>query len=317
MSFSSQVKEELTSLALGKSCCQLSELAALTQTSGSLSFAGGGRFSITYRVEGAALAKRVFLLLRRVTGGSPRFHTVQYARLGGQRSYVVRLDETDTRRLMTALHMLELDENGAERLRYAVPRHPLTRQCCRRAYLRGAYLGAGTMNNPERGYHLEWVAANQNLKTSLTRVLEKIDLHPHSYQRRGAEVLYLKSAQQVADVLAMMGAHRAVLALENTRVTHQTRLQATRASNCDEHNSERQLTAAQAQLEAIRLLEEAGRLEALPEEVRAVAEARRAHPEEPLAALGQAMDPPLGKSGVNHRMRRLMEAAKLLQEGIP
>ena len=314
MSFSSTAKEELIRLPLGKSCCILSELSALTQTSGSLAFRGAGRIQVTYRVENAALARRIFLLLRTQLNIVAKLHCVQHARLGGRRSCVLTLGDKDSQRLLIALHMMEQDEDGGITLRRTTPRHPMTRQCCRRAFLRGAFLGAGSITSPDKSYHFEIVAGEEHLRKTLCRLLEKADLPVHTFQRKGQTVVYLKSAQQIADVLALMGASASVLELENIRITRQMRAGANRASNCDEHNSEKMLNAADRQIEAIKLISIQRGLFTLPPGLREMARLRLEHPSLSLTELGQLMEPPVGKSGVNHRMRRIMDVAKEIEQ---
>ena len=158
MSFSSLTKEELIRLPLSKSCCVMSELSALVQTSGSLQLRGGGRVRVAFRVENAGLARRIFQLLRAGLDLTPRLHFVQHTRLGGRRTCVLTLDDGDAQKLLLSLHMMEQDEGGGVTLRRTAPRHPMTRQCCRRAFLRGAFLGAGTMSAPEKDYHFELIA---------------------------------------------------------------------------------------------------------------------------------------------------------------
>lgn len=316
MSFSSKVKEELIRLPLGKSCCSLSELSALTQTSGSLALRGAGRVQVTYRVESAALARRIFLLLRTRLDIVAKLHYVQNARLGGRRSCVLTLGDQDSQRLLLALHMMEQDEDGTLSLRRTVPRHPMTRQCCRRAFLRGAFLGAGSMTSPEKGYHFEWVADDDGLMKTITRLLEKSDLPAHTFQRKGRQVVYLKGAQQIADALALMGASASVLEMENIRITKQMRADANRASNCDEHNSEKMLNAAEKQIEAIKLISIQRGLFTLPPGLQEMARLRLEHTSLSLTELGQMMTPPVGKSGVNHRMRRLMEVAREIESNL-
>lgn len=313
MSFSSQTKEELIRLPLGKSCCTLSELSALTQTTGSLSFRGGGRVRVTWRVESAALARRIFLLLRSRLNITPTLHFVQQARLGGQRTCVLTLEDQDAQKLLLALHMMEQDEDGTISLRRTVPRHPMTRQCCRRAFLRGAFLGAGTMTSPEKGYHFEWIANEINLRQTLGKLLEKSELPFHEHERKGTNVVYLKGAQQIADVLALMGASGAMLQLENIRIQKQMRGDANRASNCDEHNAERMLNASEQQVEAIRRISLSRGLYTLPPALEQIARLRLEHTHMSLTELGQMMNPPVGKSGVNHRMRRLMAIAEEIE----
>ena len=312
-SFSAGVKEELIRLPMGKACCMLSEISALTQTSGHLSFRGGGWISVSYRLDNAGTARRLFQLLKKRLGVAPKLHFVQTRQLGGRRSCVLTLGTEDTRVLLNALHMAEEDENGMLHMKHTVPRHPMTRQCCRRAFLRGAFLGAGTMTNPEKGYHFEW-KADDRLAETLEKLLEKCELPYHSYMRKGQRIIYLKDAQQVSDMLAIMGAGSSVLEMENIRIHKQLRAAATRAANCDEHNSEKMLDAGQKQAEAIRRISLARGLFTLPPALREVARLRVENPDMSLQELGEMMDPPVGKSGVNHRLRRLMEIARQVEE---
>ena len=311
-SFSAGVKEELNRLPLGKPCCMLSEISALTQTSGHLAFRGGGWISVSYRLDNAGTARRLFQLLKKRLNAAPKLHFVQTRQLGGRRSCVLTLGTEDTRTLLDALHMAETDEDGQIHLKRTVPRHPMTRQCCRRAFLRGTFLGAGTLTNPEKSYHFEWKAEDERLADTLEKLLEKCELPYQSYLRKGQRVVYLKDAQQISDILAVMGAGSAVLEMENIRINKQLRAAATRASNCDEHNSEKMLDAGQKQAEAIRRISIARGLFTLPPALREVARLRVENPDMSLKELGDMMDPPVGKSGVNHRLRRLMEIAEQL-----
>lgn len=317
MSFSSTVKDELIHLPLGKSCCILSELSALTQTSGSLALRGLGRVQVTYRVENAALARRIFLLLRTQLNITAKLHFVQHTRLGGRRTCVLTLGDQDSQTLLIALHMMEQDEEGHISFKRTAPRHPMTRQCCRKAFLRGAFLGCGSMNHPEKSYHFEWAAEDQSLRNTLAKLLDKCDLPVHEHLRKGQHVMYLKGAQQIADMLALMGASQAVLDMENIRIKKQMRANVNRAANCDEHNFERIADAAVEQIEAIKLISIQRGLFTLPPGLQEIARLRLEHVSLSLTELGQMLDPPVGKSGVNHRMRRLMDIAKDIRATLP
>jgi len=314
-SFSARVKAELIRLPAGKPCCMLSEISALTMTSGHLAFRGGGWLSVSWRLEDAGCARRLFLLLKKRLSVNPSLHFTQTSRLGGRRTCVLTLSGEEARTLLDALHMTETDEEGQVHLKRTVPRHPLTRQCCRRAFLRGAFLGAGTVTHPEKGYHFEWKADDDHLPGILEKLLEKCSLPFHSYVRKGQPVVYLKGAQQIADLLALMGAGQSVLEMETVRVGKQVKAAAVRAANCDEHNGEKMLDAAQKQAEVIRQISLKQGLFTLPPGLQAVARLRLEHPELSLKELGEMMDPPVGKSGVNHRMRRLMEIGETLGAG--
>ena len=306
-SFSAKVKAELIRLPLGKACCMLSEISALTMTSGHLAFRGGGWISISYRLDDAGTARRLLMLLKKRLNVNPTLHFTQTARMGGRKTCVLSLTGTDAHTLLNALHMAETDEDGQMHLKRMAPRHPMTRQCCRRAFLRGAFLGAGTMTNPEKGYHFEWKAEDEQLPRTLEKLLEKCELPYRAYERKGMQVIYLKSAQHIADMLALMGAGQSVLDMETIRVGKQVKAVATRAANCDEHNGDKMMEAAQRQAEAIRKISLKQGLFTLPPALREIARLRLDNPEMSLKELGELMDPPVGKSGVNHRMRRLME----------
>ena len=306
-SFAAKVKAELIRLPLGKACCMLSEISALTMTSGHLAFRGGGWISISYRLDDAGTARRLLLLLKKRLNVNPTLHFTQTARMGGRKTCVLSLTGEDAHTLLNALHMTETDEDGQMHLKRMAPRHPMTRQCCRRAFLRGAFLGAGTMTSPEKGYHFEWKAEDDQLPRTLEKLLEKCDLPYRSYERKGTQVIYLKGAQHIADMLALMGAGQSVLEMETIRVGKQVKAAATRAANCDEHNGDKMMEAAQRQAEAIRKISLKQGLFTLPPALREIARLRLDNPEMSLKELGEMMDPPVGKSGVNHRMRRLME----------
>ena len=316
MSFSLNVKDELCRLPLGKTCCMLSELTALYRTNGSLSFHGMGRVQVQYRTENPTVARRIFRLLRTRMNITPRLHYVQHARLGGQRTCVLNLGDEDSQRLMLALHMIDQEEDGTVRYRRTAVRHPMSRQCCRRSYLRAAFLGSGTMTSPDKEYHFEITANDQNLVKELRRLLEKSDLPFNSYQRKGQTVVYLKSAQQVSDALALMGASNSVFAMEDIRIRKQARGAANRAINCDDHNFERMLNAADTQVQAIRRLVIAKGLRSLPPALQEMAQKRLDNVDLSLTELGQTFEPPLSKSAVNHRMRRLMDIVRQMEEEV-
>ncbi len=309
MSFSSRVKEELIPRPLDRRCCVLAETAALTQATGTLGFLGAGRLSVTWRMENAALARRVFRLLKEGIGLRPQLHFVEHARLGGRRTCVLTVDGEDAETLLVALRMAEREPDGQVRLKHTSPRPALNKDCCRRAYLRGAFLGCGSINEPEKSYRLECAATDAGLAQSVQRVLAHGGIEGKVFERRGHWVAYIHRAQDLADALAMMGASRAVMELENLRITKQMRGDANRASNCDEGNSEKQITSAHRQIDAIKLVSIHRGLFTLSPVLQETARLRLEHPEVTLEELGQLMEPPVGRSAVHHRLKRLEQIA--------
>ncbi len=313
MSFSAITKEELVRLPLGKPCCMLHELGALVHTSASLALKGSGLVQVTFQVESAALARRIFLLLRARLSITPTLHFVQHARLGKKRSSVLTLENADAQKLLATLGMMEQGDDGTYSLKRTVPRHALTRQCCRSAFFRGAFLGAGSITNPEKGYHFEIVAAEPTLAATLTRLLKKADLPGKWMTRKGVSVVYFKGSEQIASVLGMMGAHQALLSLENTRIHKNVMNHVNRMINCDASNMEKQLDASRRQVDAITALSQQKGLGSLPPSLAQVAQLRLLHPDASLQQLGEMLDPPVGKSGINHRLRRIVALSQALE----
>lgn len=312
MSLSAEVKQELVSLRPVKNCCVLSELNALTQCCGSMALHGRGQVSIVYTTENVSVAKRIFILLKKglEINASPYFNKIN--RFGGRRVCRIALTLADTRKLMFALHMLHESEEG-EVFR-GIPRRALTRRCCQQAFLRGSFLGSGSVSNPGRNQHLEFVCGDEKRADAIVRLLERNELEGGTTQRRGSPVVYLKKGAQIATLLGLMGATRSMMHYENALAHRSVRENVLRATNCDHNNTVRQLNAAEQQITEIRALQSSGLFDSLPDDLRTLSEARLQHPELSLEELGALMSPPISKSGVNHRFRKLKQLAQQQME---
>lgn len=308
MSFSSEVKQELVSLRIDKSCCMLSELNALTQSCASMTLHGRGQVSIAFSCENVSVAKRIFILLKKrlEINATPHFNKV--ARFGGRRVCVIRLSQADTRKLMLSLHMLHESEQG-EVFR-GLPRRALTRKCCQHAFLRGAFLGEGSVTAPEHDYHVEFVCNSEARAQALSQLLTRCELDCAIMPRRGTHIVYLKRSSQISTLLGLMGATRAMMHYENILAQRSLHENVLRATNCDHNNMLRQLSAAQKQISALQYLQEQGLFSALSPALRDMAQLRLSNPDASLEQLGEMLDPPLGKSGVNHRLRKIMQFAQ-------
>ncbi len=310
MSFSMDCKEELCRLPLEKSCCRLAELSALYMTLGSLSLLGRGQVNVQFTVEGAAIARRVFTLLQKECHLTAQIHYVTYARFGGVRKCVLTLGPQQSPLLLTRFFMMETDDQGQPVLRSTTPKFPLQRSCCMRAFLRGAMLGSGTVTRPQKGYRLELIAKDQALEQAITKCLQRFFLPVRSSLRKGQRVFYQTMAEHVSTFLTLIGAHHAVTTLEELRVQREVLGDINRAMNCDAANLHKLMNASDSQLgEIVRLISDE-RFQSLPLSLQEIAKMRIQAPDASLVELGQMLTPPLGKSGVNHRMRRLMEIAR-------
>ena len=313
MSFSADVKNELAVVKPEKSCCGLSELCGLYATMASLSLLGRGKVNVQLISESLAVCRRAYTLLGQTLHVSPQIHYVTNARFGGTRKCVLTLGPVHSPVLLKALGMM--DDTGS--LRSTTPRMPLTRQCCMRAFLRGVMLGGGTMSNPEQSYHLELPCRDSDIQAMMAKSMQRMGLSIKLGVRREHTYLYLKQSDQIVAFLTVIGAHQSVMTIEDLRVKKQVMETVNRAMNCDNANLQKQMDASSSQVEAIRRLLEEDRLSTLPPGLQEIAMARLNNPDASLTELGQMLDPPIGKSGVNHRMRRLMTYLTEAPEAVP
>ncbi|MCR5502100.1 MAG: DNA-binding protein WhiA [Lachnospiraceae bacterium] len=188
----------------------------------------------------------------------------------------------------------------------------LKKACCRRAYVRGAFLSAGYINHPEKGYSLEFVCPAKESAELLTECLNGFSVEPKQTGRKGCIVLYLKEAEAIADTLNIMGASRTLLYLESLRVEKDVRNLLNRKVNCEAANIAKTVSASANQIGDIEKIEEKIGIENLPEPLRQMAKIRLQYPSASLSELGGYLDPPVGKSGVNHRLRKLSAIASEL-----
>lgn len=292
-----------------KACCRMAELGALYMTLGALSLLGRGQLCVQFATESPAIARRVFVLLQKEAQIVAQLHYVTHARFGGVRECVLTVGPRQAPALLIRLNMMEPGEDGALTLRWTTPRVKLNRDCDRRAFLRGAILGCGTLSNPEHGYHLEWIARDEDLRQNIARCLQSLGVPVKQTERRGVVSLYCKQSDHIAAVLTAAGAHQAVTTLESLRVRRQVLGSVNRAMNCDASNIQKQMDASQRQQRQIEALLKTERFSTLPPALQEIARARLRAPDLNLEELGQTLAPPIGKSGVNHRMRRLMQIA--------
>ena len=316
MSFSSDCKEELCRLPLEKSCCRLSELSALYMTLGSLSLLGRGQVKAQFAVESPAIARRIFLLLQRELHLTAQIHYVSHPRFGGVRNCILTLNPQQSPVLLTRFSMMDLDHHGHAALRSTTPKVNLQKSCCCRSFLRGAMLGCGTLTKPKRGYRLELVACEEGFRLILAKAMQRFSLSFRQSQRNGQTIYYQTTGEQVITFLTLIGAHQAVITLEELRVQREVLGDINRAMNCDAANLQKQMNASDRQIEQILKLISHDMFSHLPPALQEIAKARVHAPDASLAELGQMLDPPIGKSGVNHRMRRLMEFAENLPGSI-
>ena len=307
MSFSLRVKEELYQKTGSAKHCQIAELAAILHFCGYLSVSKSGIF-LKIRAENALIVRKCFTLLKKAFNMSTGARVLQEGENG-----VYRLSAEDQELVRRVLQSTgDLDAGGElseDILRSPVNRLVIRSMCCQRAFLRGAFLCAGSMSDPEKGYHLEIVCGHAPQAEQIQELLAGFGIEARIVVRKKYHVVYVKEGSGIADFLNLTEAHMALLDFENSRVVRDVRNTVNRRVNCETANITKTVNAASKQVEDILLLKEKYGFENLPLNLRRMAEVRLENPDAPLKELGACLDPPVGKSGVNHRLRKLSELA--------
>lgn len=311
MSFSAVTKNELARVVGQRSCCRLAELSALTKMDGSVQISSGQRLSLHITTENAAVARKILSLVKNLFGLQTEVLVQRKKRLKKNYVYLIRIPfQQGINDILYRLGML--DESG--RLRDEAPCGLLRRECCRRAYLRGVFLGGGSVNRPEGNYHLEIITDNKLFAETISSLMNKFNLAVKSSQRKNRNVVYLKESEHIVRFLNIIGAHSALLNFENARIYKDVRNNVNRLVNCETANLNKTVNAAVRQIENINLIRTTLGLGKIPEPLRETAELRLKYPGACLAELGKLMRSPLGKSGVNHRLRKIEEIAEKIRD---
>ena len=301
---SEDVREELAQIAPERACDRLAEISALFHSAGSLHLRGRGAWGLHLDVASGAVARRAFALLRE-EGIRTEIRTYRRRAFDRATRYQLHLEGGDEAlRVLAGAGIIDVRHAPLER----PPRRVVAKACCRRAYLRGAFLGAGSLTS-QRSPHLELRAASADGASLLVEIAAKEGIALSALERRGHVTAYAKGWEAIESALALMGASETVLALEERAVVAATREQANRLANADHANLVRTSRAAQAQLEAVERLRADGRLERLPGPLREAAELRLRHPSHSLRELAARASPPASKAAMHRRLRRVEELA--------
>ena len=315
MSFSSEVKEELSFLDTPARHCQLAELAAIIGMCGDVCISAAERFRLRIHTENAAVSRKCFTLLRKTFSirSDVSVHlNKKYEKSCRIYTILVR-DHSSVVRILQALKLLDANGEIAEQVS---PANQLLVQksCCRRAFIRGAFLAAGSISNPEKSYHFEIVCVSMERAMQLQQLIRSFGPDAKIVERKNHYIVYIKEGAQIVDMLNIMEAHISLMNLENIRIVREMRNDVNRKVNCEAANINKTVNAAVRQMEDIRYLEMVGSLDSLPEGLAEIAALRLAHPDASLKELGEMLTPPVGKSGVNHRLRKISELAEKLRE---
>ena len=337
MSFSSIIKDELCRVKPGSDCCVRAELASAYYINNA-----AGAPSDCLVTENAAFARRTYTFLKILHKAHPVIVARKKKNLKKNAIYTIRMEAASS--LADIICGAQAMQSGAgagagaeasacagagagagaeanacagayagvediERLKKLI-----RKKCCKKAALRGAFLAGGSITDPEKLYHLEIYCKKYDLAQFFSGLMADFDLNPKIMERTDYSVVYIKDSEQIVDFLNITGAHRALMSLENTRIIKDVRNIVNRAINCETANLEKTINASLRQISNIIFIKSTIGFDALPDNLREIAEAREANREISLKELGLILDPPLGKSGVNHRLRKLDALADAIRD---
>ena len=294
MSFAGEVKNELCRTPLNHKCCVQAEAYGVLLYCNTYS---GSEIRII--TESDAFAQRLPLLFKKA------FH-VTFDRLPGpEGKHIFVINQPEK---LAAVAQTFGSEAGplALHINFGV----LEENCCRASFLRGAFLAGGSVTDPQKSYHLELATSHLSVSREMVALMRELNLDPKDAQRKGNAVIYFKQSDRIEDFLTTIGASLAAMEVMNTKLEKNLRGSVNRRVNCDAANLDKVVGAAMAQMDAIRRLEDSGILITLPDKLRECARLRMEHPEDTLAQLAECCDPPVTKSALNHRLRKLVELSK-------
>ena len=314
MSFSSKVKEELSNECNSPRHCCIAETAAIISMCGKVIFDEKDHVRIEIHTENVTVARKYFTLLKKTYNINTDISIRHSSSLNKNRSYVLSVNDDETARkilmtcrLMKPFGVIEEDFSISDSL-------IIQRECCKRAFIRGAFLAAGSVSDPVKTYHFEIVCLSEAKAKQLQMIMETFNINARVIKRRKYFVVYVKDSSQVVDLLNIMGAYNALMDMENVRIVKDMRNNVNRKVNCETANINKTVSAAVKQIEDIRFIQMSSAFDELPESLQEMAELRVRYPEATLAELGQLLDTPVGKSGVNHRLKKISLFADELRE---
>ena len=300
MSFAGKVKDELKEQMGKAKHCRIAELAALFSVFGQIKLEENGNYIVKFATENLTVAQKSYMLFKKVFLKKPEMTVRRHQYL----LYII--EEQDVLAFMDSIQVFDSA--------VLVPDDLIQRSCCKRAFLRGFFLAAGSVTNPESRYHLELVAGSRERAVRLQQIMGVFGLDAKIVERKRNHIVYMKEGEGIVDFLNVAGAHVALMEFENVRILKEMRNSVNRRVNCETANIKKTVSASSRQVSDIRYIYDTIGFGTLSENLRTIAMLRFDNPDVPLKELGEMLNPPIGKSGVNHRLRKLSEIAEDLRK---
>lgn len=311
MSFSGKVKDELSKQCPVARHCQIAEVAAIISLCGRIGISQNDTYSVRIHTENIAVARKYFTLLKKEYNIDTEISIRQSSKL---RNYTITIKHhKDAMKVLQASKLI--DEYGEICENLSVSSNILIqKECCKRAFIRGAFLASGSISDPEKFYHFEIVCTTEDKAVQLKNIIQYFNIDAKIVERKKHFVVYIKEGAGIVDILNVMEAHVALMDLENVRILKEMRNSVNRKVNCETANLKKTVSAAVKQIEDIKFIRDKVGLSVLSDNLEEMARLRLDNPDASLKELGEMLTPAVGKSGVNHRLRKICEIADDLRE---
>lgn len=314
MSFSKEVKEELSKQKSNARHCQIAEIAAIISFCGCISINSQDQYFIKIHTENLTVARKYYILIKETFHISGEVTVKRNVSINKGKAYTIIIKNSQV--ALTILQATKImDSQGEIKENLSVSNNIIIQNtCCKRAFIRGAFLACGSLSNPAKTYHYEIVTDVLNKARQMRNIINFFDIDAKIVMRKRYYVVYVKEGSQIVDLLNIMEAHVALMELENVRILKEMRNSINRQVNCETANINKTVTAASNQIDDIIYIRDKIGLGELSEGLESIARLRIEQPEASLKELGSMLSPPIGKSGVNHRLRKLSSIADNLRE---
>ncbi len=313
MSFTSDVREELCKKTINNTHCRVAEIAALISSCSDIIISIDNEYQLVFKTDTNITAQRFVDLVAKTFKITPQITQKDNQLSRTKHTFFVTIDnDEDTRKVLRRINIV--DKNDEMRENLSVNHNEIIeRDCCKRAYLRGAFIANGSVSDPNKDYHLEINCPTEDKATQIKNLMAAFGIASNILNRKDNFMVYIKEGEGIGDFLKVIGASVAVMELENIRILKDMSNYYNRQTNCDAANIKKTVTTARRQIDNIQyIIDEVG-IDYLPDKLQHIAQMRLDNPEMSLQELGESMNPPLGKSGVNHRLRKINEIAEKLR----
>lgn len=309
MSFSSDVKEELSRVVTHEECCKMAELTGFLITNCSIAKEDGD-FILRMSTENAAAIRRVYNAFKSLYGIIP-ITNIEKEKTFNDSLYQLKIIDKDDLEKFFKNSLINIDT----RLQIIIDDHGKIneKECCTRSFLRGVFMGGGSMADPNHMYHLEVVASNMENASFINGIMNDMGLNAKTIKRKKDYVVYIKGAERISDFLASIGSNKGILEFEQVRVIKEVKNRVNRLNNFENANLEKTIDTALTQIEDIMVIRKNRKFQKLPEPLKEIALLRLEYRDDTYTQLGEKLNPPLSRAGVSHRFKKIKEIADELR----